>query len=259
MSALVATVLLASLLGSLHCAGMCGPFVAFYAGGDASRGPRRALAHVVYNGGRLASYALLGALAGTAGAAVDLAAGHFAGVQRAAAALAGALIAAWGLGLLLRHFGAPLPRLVRVPRAVQVRVSGAVQALAGRPPVVRALLLGLLAVLLPCGWLYAFAITAAGTGSATGGALVMAVFWLGTLPVMAGVGVGVQLLAAPLRRHAPALCAVALVVVGLLAVAGRLPVIGADLRGRQAVPASVEDAARQARSLPGETPACCAE
>jgi sulfite exporter TauE/SafE len=50
----------------------------------------------------------------------------------------------------------------------------------------------------------------------------MAVFWLGTLPVMLGLGVGLVALAGPLRRHVPAVCAVAMIVVGLLAVAGRV-------------------------------------
>ena len=49
----------------------------------------------------------------------------------------------------------------------------------------------------------------------------MAVFWAGTLPVMAGLGVAVQAMAGTLRRFVPAACAIAMIVVGLLAVAGR--------------------------------------
>ncbi|MFQ5457683.1 MAG: sulfite exporter TauE/SafE family protein, partial [Myxococcota bacterium] len=40
---------------------------------------------------------------------------------------------------------------------------------------------------------------AAGSGGAANGALVMSAFWLGTLPVMLAVGVGLQALAGPLR------------------------------------------------------------
>ena len=62
-----AGVLMASLVGSVHCAGMCGGFVCFYAGAgvnDASS-PRPSLlhAHALYNIGRLLSYLILGALA----------------------------------------------------------------------------------------------------------------------------------------------------------------------------------------------------
>ena len=39
--ALVATVFVASLLGSVHCAGMCGGFVTFYAAADPTTGLRR--------------------------------------------------------------------------------------------------------------------------------------------------------------------------------------------------------------------------
>ena len=58
MTPLVLAVLAASLLGSPHCAAMCGGFVCFYAGaGRAHRAGRR---HVAYNAGRLVSYVLLG-------------------------------------------------------------------------------------------------------------------------------------------------------------------------------------------------------
>ena len=44
-------VLLASLGGSVHCAGMCGPFVCVYAG--LGRGKMRGAAQVRIHGGRL--------------------------------------------------------------------------------------------------------------------------------------------------------------------------------------------------------------
>ena len=64
MTALLGAVFVASLAGSLHCAGMCGPLVAFYSGADASHGLARSITHAVYNGGRLAGYLVLGAVAG---------------------------------------------------------------------------------------------------------------------------------------------------------------------------------------------------
>jgi sulfite exporter TauE/SafE len=50
----------------------------------------------------------------------------------------------------------------------------------------------------------------------------MGVFWLGTVPVMLGLGLGWAVLSAPLRRYLPAACAVAMIVVGLFSVAGRV-------------------------------------
>lgn len=216
MTALALTVLAASLVGSLHCAGMCGGFVAFYTGAG---GRRQGLGHAAYNIGRLAAYATLGALAGALGAALDLASAP-AGIQRGAAVLAGALIALWGTRTLLETAGVRMARL-EPPAALRGAVARGVAAVAVEPPVTRALVIGLLTGLLPCGWLYAFIVTAAGTGDPLRGAGLMAVFWLGTLPVMAGLGVAVQTLAGSLRRWVPAVCAVAMIVVGLLAVAGR--------------------------------------
>ena len=87
-----------------------------------------------------------------------------------------------------------------------------------------ALLIGMLTTLLPCGWLYAFAITAAGTASPLWGALTMAVFWAGTLPVLVAVGAGAAKLTGALGARAPVLTTCALIGVGLWTVAGRLTV-----------------------------------
>ena len=110
----------------------------------------------------------------------------------------------------------------RRPAGFRRLFTRAIARLADKPPIVRALAIGLLTTLLPCGWLYVFVATAAGTGSGPGGALVMAVFWAGTVPVLAGVGALAQRAAGPLPRPAarcspPAL----LVVLGVLTVAGK--------------------------------------
>lgn len=221
MTALAVSVLVASLLGSLHCAGMCGGFVAFYSGDPARCRGREAMAgHAGYSAGRLIAYAALGALAGAFGAALDLG-GALLGVQRAAAAVAGALIALWGTRALLESLGRRVPRL-EPPAWLRGLVGHGVRLIAGRRPAIRALAIGLLTGCLPCGWLYAFVVTAAGTGGAASGAALMAVFWLGTLPVMVSLGLGLWRLAVPLRRHLPVACAVAMMLVGLLTVAGRL-------------------------------------
>ena len=230
---LALAVLAASLVGSPHCAGMCGPFVCFYAGADPSRATGRA--HLAYNAGRLVSYVALGALAGALGAGLD-AAGRLAGAGRLAAVLAGALMVGWGLARLA------LLRGVRLlpsgaPAAQRRWLGGLLQAQRARPPVVRAAATGLLTTLLPCGWLYAFVVTAAGTGSAGQGALVMLVFWLGTLPMLVALGVGAQRLAGPLARRLPVASAALLVVLGLLTMGGRLSADLSFARLLEAAPA----------------------
>jgi hypothetical protein len=93
-----------------------------------------------------------------------------------------------------------------------------------RPPALRALALGLATTLLPCGWLHAFTLTAAGSGTAWRGAAVMAAFWAGSVPALAGVGVLAHSLARPLRARLPVLTAALVVAVGALTLLGRLPV-----------------------------------
>jgi sulfite exporter TauE/SafE len=198
---------------------MCGPFVAFYAGADTSGGVRRLFSHGVYSGGRLLSYVALGAAAGTVGAALDLA-GSLAGFHRIAAVIAGVAMVSWGLLALLHIRGVRLFR-----HATEGPVAGFIRrgfsVVGGKPPLVRAAVVGLLSGLLPCGWLWAFLVTAAGTGSALAGIAVMTAFWAGTVPALVAVGLGAQLVSAPLRRHVPTVTAVLLIALGTFAIVSR--------------------------------------
>ncbi|HUK61913.1 MAG TPA: sulfite exporter TauE/SafE family protein [Dongiaceae bacterium] len=231
MIPLVGSVLLASLLGSPHCAGMCGGFVAFYAGGGAGAGPggggRGAgwLPHAAYNGGRLVSYALLGIVAGALGVGVDRM-GALAGVGRVAAVGAGLVMAVWGGATLLASAGVRMP-LPPPPALLGNRLGATLKAVREQPPAVRALVMGLVTTLIPCGWLYAFVAVAGGTAHPLAGAAVMALFWLGTLPVMAGLGLAAQRALGPVARRMPVLTATLLVVFGLLTVAGKFRPMGA--------------------------------
>lgn len=220
MNALLLPVAAASLMGSLHCAGMCGPLAAFYAGNDVSRGRARAGGHLAYHLARLVAYGALGALGGGLGHALDLA-GTAAGLGRVAGLVAGATMIGWALLLLLEHLGVPGVRLAPPQRLVRV-AQPVFARLRARPPLLRAALIGLCSAMLPCGWLYAFAVVAAGTGSALSGAALMAAFWAGTVPLLLGVALGVQSLGARLRRHVPVLSALVLLTVGIVAVVGRL-------------------------------------
>jgi uncharacterized protein len=267
MTALALSVLAASLLGSVHCAGMCGGLAGVAAGAGRGRSDV-CRAHLGFSAGRLLAYLALGAVAGSLGGLIDLA-GHLAGVARAAALLAGLAVMACGTVMLLDARGARRPRLAAPARLTRLLASAGQAAtraalatiaparhpareqdrgvvhgdgpypLRGgrtgpRPasrllgaPAVRGGGLGLLAACLPCGWLYGFVLAAAATGDPVAGALVMSVFWLGTLPALLLVGLGAAALTGTLRRHAPAAAAVAMVAVGLLTVAGRTTLAGA--------------------------------
>jgi uncharacterized protein len=215
LSALILAVFVASLLGSLHCAGMCGPFVAF-ATLRTKDAPLRQhhgswRLQAAYHSGRLLAYLALGVLAGVLGAALNLG-GSLVGIGRLAGIAAGVLLVVVGAFRLLALYGVklpPIPFASLLQRAVAFG-SGTASRYA---PVHRAWAIGLLTTLLPCGWLYAFVAVAAGTGNALFGLVVMFAFWLGTVPILAGIGAGMGEF---LRRAGRSFqFAVALVVIGL--------------------------------------------
>jgi len=225
---LLLAVLITSLVGSLHCAGMCGVFVAMATG--AGQGAReRARLQAMYHGGRLIGYSALGVACGAIGRALDLGAASV-GMNRVAIWLAAGTIVIVGLVALLKELGVGLPRTGAPKWAQRVFQSGAMAA-QGLGPVRRAGVIGLLTVLLPCGWLYAFAIMAAGTASPLLGGLVMATFWIGTVPVLAFVGLGAGAIRQRLgpRARLAAACLVMAIGAGTLMRAS-----GADLSGVRA-------------------------
>lgn len=212
MTTLWLTILGASLAGSLHCVAMCGPLIGMSGLPGGRRSLRLALIHAL---GRLTAYAALGALAGLVGGAVEIA-GQLAAVQHAAAIAAGLAIVGWGV------------RGIAVARGwLSARPGGgglfqrSVVQICGRRAARRAYLVGALTGLLPCGWLWAFVVSAAGTASPATGAAVMAVFWLGTVPAMTGVLALGGALVDGLRRRMPVISACVLIGLGLATLATR--------------------------------------
>lgn len=223
MTEILTTVFVASLLGSVHCVGMCGGFVAFYAGNEGTRSPQ-GWAHLAYNLGRLSTYLALGFAAGSLGAAVNLA-GSVSGIREVAAIVAGVLIVAWGGAMLLQASGSSWVEM-SAPQWLNRALSRVLPRLIDKPPVLRGLILGMASTLLPCGWLYGFAVTAAGTGSAATGAAVMAAFWLGTVPALLGVGLGIQKLARVVGPRLGLVMPALLVAMGVFTIASRGAFVG---------------------------------
>jgi len=215
---LLVSVLFGSLVGSAHCAAMCGGFVAAYAGTEGSGG--RAAAHAAYHGGRLVTYATLGAAAGAFGRALDLA-GRAAGLADAAGIVAGVLLLVTGAAGL-----APRSRLVKLRArpawSPTLRLGALLARFRAGTATTRALVLGLTTTLLPCGWLYAFVALAAASGSAVEGALVMGTFWVGTLPMLLGVGMSLGLVTRRWGGRLPQLRAGLVLAVGFVTLLTRL-------------------------------------
>jgi uncharacterized protein len=251
---LLIAVLIASFVGSMHCVGMCGPLVAFAVGNPAGeRAVSRALLQAAYQGGRLITYALVGAVCGLLGAAVDTGGARL-GCHRTAALLAGSMMIAVGLAAVARAAGARLPH-VPLPGWIHRLVFTGQRAAQALTPLPRALSIGLLTAFLPCGWLYLFALKAAETGSPLRGALFMIAFWLGSVPALVLVGAGVQTLVRLLGRRLPLATGLLIVLLGVFTVAFWMhsPVLAFE-PGKDQAPGT---AAREVEKLGATVPPCC--
>lgn len=224
---LAGAVLSASLLGSMHCVGMCGPLAIWATGGGEKHDRRRMwAASGMYHVGRLLTYAAVGAVAGGIGSLVDFG-GAALGVQLLAARIVGSLMIAAGAIQLWRIFSfhfklsagaAAKPLKPSIVTRLLVRIRPAIFRL---PLPARGMLTGLLTAFLPCGWLYLFALVSAGTGSVGTGSLVMLAFWLGTVPALIALVASTQALAFRFKKIVPVGMALVLMLAGGYTLAGR--------------------------------------
>lgn len=178
-------VFVVGLLGGVHCVGMCGGIVAALssAPGRIAQGARKRpppwSLQLAFNGGRIATYALAGALAGVAGSMAFFLEGLLP-VQVVLYAFANLMLIGLGLYLL------GITRYIAMLERVGARLWRVVRPVAGRlmpaDSVPRALGLGALWGWMPCGLVYSMLATALVSGSAVNGAALMAAFGLGTLP-----------------------------------------------------------------------------
>ena len=168
-----------------------------------------------YNLGRLATYTVLGAAAGTIGS-VGWLLGEALPLQQIAYAASSALVVAMGLYVAgVRRF---VHRLEGLGRGLWRPLRPwAVAALARADAPGGAVLAGALWGLVPCGMVYAALASALLSGSAVGGAALMLAFGAGTLPNLLLLGGGSRQLAALARRPAARrLAGLAIALFGLL-------------------------------------------
>ncbi|WP_051141270.1 sulfite exporter TauE/SafE family protein [Salisaeta longa] len=196
-------------VGSVHCVGMCGPLALGLPG--AQHAPWRFLAErLVYNSGRVVTYTLLGALAGTVGLALS-----FAGLQRVVSvAVGGGMMAAAVVPWVRQQWG----RVERGPAQWFGPLMKPIQRLYARGGWVALLGVGLLNGLLPCGFVYAALATAVAAGSLAGSMAFMAGFGLGTFPAMLAVSLAGRVASATWRERLTRFAPIGLFVVGVLLV-----------------------------------------
>jgi sulfite exporter TauE/SafE len=159
---------LAGFVGSPHCIGMCGSF-ALACGGRVGH-------TVAWHAGKTLTYAVLGAVAGFAGASVP--------GPTWVATLVSAVLVVW--------FAAALAGLVPEPTLRIPGLTHLATRAARRDDLVSRFVFGMANGLLPCGLVYASLGIAVASGDALTGFLAMGAFGLATVPALATFGLGVR-------------------------------------------------------------------
>lgn len=182
------TALLTGLLGSFHCVGMCGPIaLATPTIGSGIWG--RMGSKLVYHAGRVFMYSVLGGVFGVFGMGLKLA-----GMQQSISIAAGVAIIIGTLlssGWLNGVIGNPLGWIK----------GNAIAVLFQRKSYAALWLIGMLNGLLPCGFVYIGLIGAVAMQGGVQGATFMALFGLGTTPLMFGVSIAGQFLNQHIRSR----------------------------------------------------------
>lgn len=160
------------LFGSLHCIGMCGP-IALAVG---SQRRQIWLNGLLYNLGRTLTYALIGGVIGLLGKGLFLV-----GFQKTMSVAMGVAL------LLIAIFSINVEtKLLKIPAFNRLifKLKTSLGAWMKRQGIAGSFAVGLLNGLLPCGLVYMAVVGALSTGGVVDGMTYMALFGLGTLPLM---------------------------------------------------------------------------
>tara|TARA_R110001583_G_scaffold94737_1_gene238407 strand:- start:336 stop:998 length:663 start_codon:yes stop_codon:yes gene_type:complete len=202
---------LIGLAGSVHCFGMCGGVVSAFSFA-VPKGAKQWPYVLTYNIGRIASYALLGAVTGYFGSMLERSdtLGGIPVLQTISALFLVAMacyVGNWWRGLhYLERAGSKLWRHLRPLSKSLLPFKNPLYALP----------YGVIWGWLPCGLVYSTLTWSLASGSASNGALIMLFFGLGTLPALIVMAAGVEslkkLLANAKTRQIVALCLLAFAV-----------------------------------------------
>jgi sulfite exporter TauE/SafE len=210
------TIVSIAFLGSFgHCIGMCGGIVLAYSTikiEPKSSKLSKTTAHLLYNFGRVVTYTILGAIFGAIG-----------GVATFSNKANGTLLMIAGVAMILAGFS--LMGKVKFLTVIEHSISSSkfyknsFQKILHSQSNSSFFILGMLNGLLPCGFVYFFAITAASTASPFYGALVMFIFGISTIPAMFSLGFLSSLASATsFRNMMMSLSSVAVILYGLFTI-----------------------------------------
>ena len=194
-------------LGSLHCLGMCGP-IAFMLPVDRTSKTKSLGQTFIYHFGRIMSYAILGLLFGLLGKGLSLF-----GAQQKLSIFMGAFMI---LLVILPYKKLGRQKLLSPLYKAVSRLKNALGASFKKKSADSFLTIGFLNGFLPCGLVYMALLGATAMGSAAGGSLYMAVFGLGTIPLMTVAVFFGRSIKSGFRQRLQRLIPVFVVIIGLL-------------------------------------------
>ncbi len=201
------TAFLVGIIGSAHCAGMCGPIaLALPLRGD--NWTARAFGGILYNTGRVITYVLLGAIFGLLGQSLRMG-----GFQQWSSIIIGILMIAFVVAPLMFK---KMPSMNNVFSGYSHRLLGSFRKLFQRGSHSSLFTIGLLNGILPCGLVYVAIAGALNTGSVVYGMMYMALFGAGTIPVMLGISLAGTMMGLKLRSFINKLSPYVIVLIGVL-------------------------------------------
>lgn len=201
------TAFLLGFLGSFHCVGMCGPIAMALPLSTKERWGM-VWASSTYNLGRIMTYALIGLIFGAIGWGIELA-----GAQKVLSVLLG--LSLFAFALAPRKTEAAILRIPIFNRFF-LTIKQKISHLFRRSTWQNQLSIGILNGFLPCGLVYVAIAGAMGMGNMWSGALFMAAFGLGTLPMMMGLAIVGQFVSTHMRQRLSRLAPIVMLLFAIL-------------------------------------------
>ncbi|MBS3162961.1 sulfite exporter TauE/SafE family protein [Candidatus Woesearchaeota archaeon] len=211
---------LAGILTGFHCISMCGGFVLSYMTKNAIKGHNGFKQHLIYGGAKVFSYAFIGGIFGFIGGIIAFSIQ----LRGIVAILAGVFMIFYALNM----FGIKFFKRFQFNPKFLTKASSNISSKTKGPyltPFITGLLNGLF---IACGPLQAMYLYATGTGGFILGAISLAAFGLGTLPIMLGFGSLASVISHKTTKRILTVSAVIVLILGLVMLNRGLSLVGSD-------------------------------
>jgi hypothetical protein len=201
------TALTIGLIGSLHCAGMCGP-IAIALPLAKESWLKKISGGLLYNFGRILTYGVLGGLFGLLGRGIKLA-----GLQQWASIAIGIIMI---LSVLFPFIFREKIKIDSLFSGYASRLTGGFRKLFTRDSLGSLFMVGLLNGLLPCGLVYVAIAGAINTNDVLKGVAFMMLFGLGTAPMLLGISLAGNMIGMGLKKRISKVVPAFIVMLGII-------------------------------------------